>query len=242
MKALLFSLLMLFMVSCDQLTNPLDQENTLRIVATYQPQTLQNAMYKTTAADSLHITRVRFLMRHIKFKSAYEDSVDYVSQPRVVDFPLDGTSVELADSTIPAGTYEEVEFKIHRLDDDDPVDLAYFNHPDFADFVVDNRYSVIIDGTIYENGASAPFTYRSRKDAEQELEFPVPLVVQDMGLNAQVTFTVVSSNWFVDEDGNFLDPRIESNFDEIAENIKDAIDVEVGDRDEDDDHQGSDDD
>ena len=230
MKTLFFSILLLFMVSCDQLTNPLDQENTLRIVATYQPQSLQKAMYKTSAADSLHITRVRFLMRHIKFKRAYEDSIDYVSQPRVVDFPLNGTSVELADSTIPAGTYESVEFKIHRLDDDDPVEMSYYNHPDFADFVTGNRYSAIIDGTIFENGTSAPFVYRRRKDAEQELEFPVPLVVQDMGLNAQVTFTIVSSNWFVDKDGNFLDPRLESNFDNIAENIKDAVDVEVGDR------------
>lgn len=238
MKKILLLLTVFLALACDQLTtNPLDKTNTLRIVATYQPQ----ALYKMAATDSLHITRVRFLMRHIKFKSAYEDSVDYISQPRVVDFPLDGTSVELADSTIPAGTYEKVEFKIHRLDDDDPVDLAYYNHPDFADFVTGGRYSVIIDGTIYENGTSTPFTYRSRKDAEQELKFPVPLVVQDWGLNAQVTFTVVSSNWFVDENGNFLDPRLESNFDAIAENIANAVEVEVGDRHDDDSHKSDDD-
>lgn len=175
-------------------------------------------------ADSIELTRVRFLIRHVKFKSIDEDSLEYATHPKVVDIPLDGNSAKIEDSTVPYGTYDRVEFRIHRLDDDDPTDLSYFNHPDFAEFVQDNRYSIIIEGTTDGKG----FVFRSRENATQKHFINPAIDVNDTDNNVEVTLVMDKSGWFIDDQGGFLNPADESNEDEISDNIKNSIKVEYG--------------
>ena len=176
--------------------------------------------------DVISITRARFLIRNVKLRSVPEDSVEFVSDPYIIDLNLDGQPNTIMVTDVPAKTYDRIDFNVHRLDDDDPRDLAYFQHPDFQDFVTDNRYSMIIEGTI-QNGVNSTenFVFKSR-DNEKQRQFFNPLLEVDESVSqVTVIFQFDGTNWFVGDDGSFLDPRDESNENEISDNLRDSIEI-----------------
>ena len=178
------------------------------------------------AIDAITITRARFLIRNVKLRSIPEDSMEFVSDPYIIDLNLDGQPHTIAVKNVPAKTYDRIDFRVHRLDDDDPRDLAYFQHPDFQDFVVDNRYSMIIEGIVQEgNNSPETFVFKSRDNEKQRRFFNPLLVVDELTNQITVVFEFKGTNWFVSEDGTWLDPRDESNEDEISDNLKDSIEI-----------------
>ena len=180
----------------------------------------------TLAAEAITITRARFLVRNINLRSVPEDSMEFVSDPYIIDLNLDGLTNIIAVEGIPANTYDRIDFRIHRLDDDDPRDLAYFQHPDYQDFVADDRYSIIIEGTVQEGvNASESFIFRSRENEKQRHFLNPYLVVDESSSQITVVFEFNGTNWFVSENGILLDPRDESYENEISDNLKESIEI-----------------
>jgi hypothetical protein len=178
------------------------------------------------AIDNITITRARFLIRNVKLRSVPEDSMEFVSDPYIIDLDLNGEPSTIAVEDVPANTYDRIDFRIHKLDDDDPRDLAYFQHPEFQDFVADNRYSMIIEGIVQEGtNPSETFVFRSRDNERQRQFFNPVLVVDELSNQITVVFEFKGTNWFVAEDGSLLDPRDESNEDEISDNLKESIEI-----------------
>jgi hypothetical protein len=101
----------------------------------------------TAAAATISLARARFLLREIELDTAVGDSCSFEVGPEVVELALPGGRTEIAVRSVPPWTYDEVEFDVHRLDPDDPVDQQALARPEFADFNTESRPSMIIEGT-----------------------------------------------------------------------------------------------
>ncbi len=179
-----------------------------------------------SAVDSIEITRARFLLRNIRFDSALEDSLDFRSDPLVLELDLGGSVTTVGVVDAPLGTYKRIRFKVHRLDSSDLADQGLVNSPEFQDFMQDERYSIIIKGMMFAPQGSTPFEFRSRDDEEQRYDLDPPLVLDSGGQVVNVTLVINSENWFRAANGNLLDPTKPSNENQISDNLKASIDPE----------------
>jgi hypothetical protein len=168
--------------------------------------------------NSLVINRVQLVLGEIELKSALsaectgstEDGCPEVElDPVLVDLPLEGRASLNLGALVPAGTYQEVEFKIDAVNDDHSAEATFIAaHPDFR------NVSVRVEGTF--NGS--PFVFTSPVDAKVESELATPVVVTaDSPLNLTISIDVAS--WFR-SGATVLDPRDAANASAIANNIQ----------------------
>jgi hypothetical protein len=151
--------------------------------------------------------------------------------PMLLDLPLTAGAGATVGVTATEGTYRELEMRVRTVEShDDDAERAFLAaNPDF------DGISVRIEGTF--NGQ--PFVYTSDVDAELEIEFPAPLVVDHSGMNVTVNVDVAS--WFRTEAGILIDPLTASLGGENAALI--AANIEASFRAfHDDDRDGHDDD
>ena len=188
----------------------------------------------TLGENTIVIASAQLVLREIEFERA-ESSSDCADDlpdgdddceeleigPVLVDLPL-GTGVtrELT-VAVDTGHYDELEFEIHKPEDDgDAADAAFLvAHPDFA------GVSIRVTGTF--NGT--PFTYETDLDVEQEHDLVPALVVGESG-TVNVTLMVDISTWFLDEAKTALvDPATANvggeNESIVKENIKQSVEA-----------------
>jgi hypothetical protein len=162
------------------------------------------------AATGIALTRVRVALEKIELRSRDGDRrAEIALGPVVIDLSgadLDGNVHRVFDSTVPAGTYDKIEFEIH------PLERA--STAAGADDLLKQHASAIIDGTI----DGEKFSFATAIEAQQEFEGR--FVVTDKSSN--VTFDVDSSKWFV-KDGARLDPRDAANRSAIEDNLRNSI-------------------
>jgi hypothetical protein len=191
--------------------------------------------------NELIIERAEVVLREIELErletgdcdssAASDDCEEFEVGPVLVDLPLNGGTETLVTIAAPPGSYDEIEFEIHKVSDDDPADADFrATHPDMV------GKSIRVTGTY--NGES--FTYESDLDVEQEHDLSPPLVIDESG-SVNVTVLIDVSVWFVDGSNNVIDPRTANkggaNESLVKENIKQSVEAF-----EDDDHDGEDDD
>jgi len=161
-------------------------------------------------AAAIVLTRVRIALEKIELRSRDGDRrAEIALGPVVIDLSggdLDGKLHRVFDSTVPAGTYDKIEFEIHPLERA-TTDAA-------ADDLFKQRASAIIEGTV----GGEKFAFATAIEAEQEFEGR--FVVTDKSSN--VTFDVDTSKWFV-KDGALLDPRDAANRPAIEDNLRHSI-------------------
>ena len=176
--------------------------------------------------------------------SSDDDGCEEVERgPFLVDVPLTSDDpTAIIEEQLPVGRWEEVEFKVHKLDDDDADDRALLEDTGFPEDI-----SIRVTGTwTPANGSSVPFTYTSDLNEDQEIELNPPLeVTADAATN--VTFRLALSTWFRTASGEFVNPergnRDGDLEDLIEENIERSIEAfEDDDRDGREDDDDSDDD
>ncbi|MFZ5623375.1 MAG: hypothetical protein ACOY71_02945 [Gemmatimonadota bacterium] len=143
---------------------------------------------------------------------------EFETGPVLLSLPLGGGVQRAFTIDVPAGTYHDVEFELHKPagEDDRPFLVA---NPDFFDT------SVRVKGTF--NGQ--PFTYLGDITAEQELALVPPLEVKE-GVPVNLSLMVDLSTWFLDRGGaNFIDPRTANrggpNQGLVTQNIKASLRV-----------------
>ena len=162
-------------------------------------------------ANTVDISRVAMVLREVELELLNDDSCDdslpevgdlcerFEVGPILLELPMDGSVNQVVSiSGVPAGTYDEVEFNIHRPSqgsaEDDPFILA---NPDFADV------SIRVEGQF--NGAD--FTYTTDLMDNQRLGLVPALVITDgVATSTNVTLKTDLSTWFQAADGSLLDP------------------------------------
>lgn len=125
-----------------------------------------------------------------------EQNEELEAGPVLVDLPLGGIERTFT-ADVPSGTFDELEFQIHKLSRaGDTADQDFLKaHPDFAGI------SIRVKGTF----DGADFTYTSDLDVKQELKFEQPVVVE-AGKPASVTITLDLDGWFRNGGGTLVDP------------------------------------
>jgi hypothetical protein len=196
--------------------------------------------YTDGAGNTLVIDRVQLVLRELEMENETHqgacetdttshdgDCAEIEVGPFLVDLPLGvGGAARTVTASVPAGTYDEVNFKIREPDDDTAADQAFVaDHPDFA------HTSVKVEGSF--NGT--PFTFTSGLEAELKLELSPPLVVDASGTTDLTLFADLDA-WFRDAGGSLIDPASAASAAQVADNIARGFNAF-----EDENHDGSDD-
>lgn len=142
-----------------------------------------------------------------------EDACEQFSaDPRFIELPLDGGTSVAVSQQVPADSYDELEFEVDDLEDDDggeehPAEQQLLEdiRGQFAEWPQDG--SLRVTGTFTPADGSSPrdFTAYFEAEIEIEKEFPSPLVIEDGMGNQTVTVTVDPSVWFTSADGSVVD-------------------------------------
>jgi hypothetical protein len=192
--------------------------------------------------NTLVITKGEIVLREIELEHEDSDGCDsmmdddgceeFETGPILVDLPLNGSVETEVTIAPPAGTYDELEFEIHKVSEDDAVDAAFR-----ADYPHMAGKSIRVEGTF--NGEA--FVYETDLDVEQEFDLVPPITVSDTTTAVNVTVLLDLNQWFRNGSGNLVNPETGNaggiNESLIKENIKRSVEAF-----EDDDHDGHDDD
>jgi hypothetical protein len=217
MKKLAGSLTLLMLAACagsDQVGISVRAGAPRTGAATTQEQAL-------TLSNGIELTRVRMVIQKLDLEQEGEDeSMDGTEREEVEAGPflvdvsgssLSGQAAHVLDMSVAAGTYDELEIKIQKLEDSDAKGDAKF-----ADMVA-KEASVIIDGKI--DGQDFSFVSALSVEQEHEASFTIGEGAGNITLNLDVT------KWFTSESGQRLDPRQSTNKSAIEESIKRSIDA-----------------
>lgn len=176
---------------------------------------------------SIELDTIKILIRDVKLENESDSADDeshsgmhsgpgseYRSEdikvgPFVVYLNLNGITTDFAVNNIPAGSYNEIKFKIHQIQGSEvPPDPEFKDGNDES-----HRYSVIVKGKYN----SVPFIYKSRKSAHQKVRLDSLLVVQENSVT-NLSISVDPASWFMDGQTE-LDPTDSSNAPIIDNNI-----------------------
>ncbi len=245
--ALLFSIVTLVIASaCADSTGPEDGTMLMLSLVTPAPPAapapgLLPVVTQSDGSNTLEFTRVALVMREIELELASGDGCDdmgdidddceeFEAGPLLLELPLDGSVSHVVSIEIPPGTYDEIEFDIHKAEL--PEDQEFLDQ--FPEF---EGVSIRVEGTW--NGEA--FVFLQDLDEEQEIELNTPLVIGEGSDANNLTLEMDIGTWFLNEGGTLIDPRTANESGEnegiVEDNIKQSIEAF-----EDDDEDGEDDD
>jgi len=244
-RSLLLALALTAAVGCDDATAPDAGLQTVSLsvwtgggVANPSAVLFAEGLELTDGVSTLVIESAELVIRELEFERVEtagcdseldDDSCEELEVgPFLLQLPLDGSVSTEITAQVEPGTYDEIEFEIHKADDDDPADQDFLDrNPNFTGI------SIRVTGTF--DGES--FLYTSSIDEEREIELVEPLVVTPESGPTGVTLTLDVSTWFMNSIGMLIDPRTandgEPNESVVTANIENSIE---GYRD--DDHDG----
>lgn len=202
--------------------------------------------------NTLEITRVAIVLREIELELQNDECDDSSSDssgsgdsssdddgceelsfgPELVELPMDGSTDRMITlHNVDPGVYDEIEFEIHKPDDDTQADRDFIaQHPDFR------RVSIRVEGRF--NGSD--FLYLTDLNEDQEIHLADPIVVGPGAGTVNVTLSLDVPSWFERADGSLIDPATANdggaNEDLVEDNIENSIEGF-----EDDDFDGKDD-
>ena len=154
--------------------------------------------------NTLVITKAELVLRELELKlstssacavGTVEDSCESIELgPMKITLPVTDVVASPISTTVPAGTYQEIEFDIRRPGTD-PADQAFVAaNPQF------NNVSIRVEGTF--NGTA--FVFTSQLDQEIQIDFNPPVVVAEGSNN--VTIAVDLRSWFRNAQGVLINP------------------------------------
>ncbi|MCH2449796.1 MAG: hypothetical protein MK198_06570 [Gracilimonas sp.] len=214
------STILLMTTGCDIANS--DNNGPKSVAVNMQVQTSTAAKFKAINLDSL--TEIKLLVEELELESVSDDSADFEVGNLIINLPLDGSPIQLTSQIIPNGIYDEFEMEIENEDDGSSV-----SDPDFNEN--GNSYSVVIRGS-YDG---EEFLFRSDKDFEIEMELNPAIEISDNTSSTAVSINIDPTGWFVDSQGNPLDPSDPANKELIENNIENSFEAEEDNDDDSDD-------
>jgi hypothetical protein len=188
--------------------------------ATNRPQLSTAALGQATIAlggDQIVVDRVEIVLRKIKFEgvsaggcaavpdggtevgSEVEDCGEFRAGPELFDLPLGDGVVQTYTATVPAGSYSEVQFQIHRPTDQNGDAAFLVTHPEFA------GTSIRVTGTYQKAGDPSPVAFIYTTDLTEVVNVGLqqPIDVAE-GSNLAVTLAIDLAGWFANADASGL--------------------------------------
>ncbi len=161
-----------------------------------------------------------------------DDCAEFEAPAFFLDLPLDGGRVTVATDDVPLGLYDELEFEVEDLEDDDAGDLAViqriFNEvrSEFPDWP--EEASMLVTGTFTPTGGQ-PVAFRVYFEAEIEVEMELspPLRISEEGASRSVVVEVRPEAWFLRPDGTVLDLS-RFDFDRTGAVVEFEVEMEHG--------------
>ncbi len=178
-------------------------------------KTSNTGLPKATASST--ITSVRMVIHEVELESSVADTLDYeFEQPFLQDL-LVGANIHVIETLeVPFGSYSEIAFKMDDLESDDGV--IYVQNPELQE------RSILIKGFL--NGdPTQTFVFASDISQDQKRQFDPPILLDENSSATNIVLAINMDMWFLDENGNFLDPRNTNNKSAIENTIKDSIKV-----------------
>ncbi|MBT8395917.1 MAG: hypothetical protein HKO65_07670 [Gemmatimonadetes bacterium] len=190
----------------------------------------RTSLSQSDGTHALTLDRVEMVLREVELKRISDDDCDDLSGsdhdaceafeigPILLDLPLDGSVAQVVASEVPPDTYDELEFDIHKPEDDIPADFQFLqDHPGFK------GVSIRVEGTF--DGES--FVFRQDLNGERELDLVPPLVVEEGFGAVNLTLELDVGSWFRTPGNALVDPRSANkggiNEDLVEENIRASI-------------------
>jgi hypothetical protein len=159
-------------------------------------------------AGILILDTVKVLIKDIKLKIASSsDTTDFNPGPYVLYLNFNTGVNFIGSGYIPVGTYDKVQFDIHKLGSTEPAPDPEFRDPQ------GNTFAVVAKGTY--NGI--PFIFKTDKGAKQKLNFPNALIVTTTRTN--ITLQIRPYLWFIDNSNQYMDPADPNKRGEIESNL-----------------------
>lgn len=142
-----------------------------------------------------------------------DDCADFEAPPRFLDLPLDGEPVEVFVGVVPPGIYDELEFEIEDLEDDEEdsqfaAEIDALMQDILAEFPDWPRKATALVAGSFESPSAGVIPFRVFLEAEIEVEIDLspPLVVSDEGtLGSELTVDIRPDIWFGRPDGSVLE-------------------------------------
>lgn len=206
--------------ACSDSTGP-ETNGNINLSAKYSTAALQKV--GIAAATDVMINKVTYILREIKFKSQ-KDSTDgmFKTTPLILELNLTGSVQDIGGLTVPFGTYNRLEFDIHRAEAKDTTSMTAEQKIKIRPFFVGDRYSIIIEGTVIDGVTQKNFVYKSKINMKQKIDLAQSLVVSESDNSINTTMFISSWGWFKDGN-NILDPTDTKNESKIDNNIKQSI-------------------
>ncbi|HEX6616487.1 MAG TPA: hypothetical protein VF046_09295 [Gemmatimonadales bacterium] len=169
----------------------------------------------TLGGDQIVLDQVELVLRKIKFEGVAagacdgesgtgvsgeaEECGEFRAGPELFDLPLGEGVVQTYTATVPAGSYHEVQFQIHRPTDENGDAALLADHPDLE------GVSIRVTGAYQKAGdpAPVPFTYTTDLTQVTNIELEQPIDVGD-GATLALTLSVDVSGWFANAEGTGL--------------------------------------
>jgi hypothetical protein len=194
--------------------------------------------YIELGGDRLFLDQVELVLRKVKLEGAAaggcggaesmtaeaEDCGEFRAGPTLLDLPLGHGVVQTFSATVPVGSYDGIQFQIHRPTNANADADFLAQHPDFADV------SIRVTGTFQKAGdpAPVPFTYTTGLTSVVNVELDSPVAVTE-GAALDVTLDIDLAGWFADPDaGRLIDPAEaldphNPRADVVAQNIRQSF-------------------
>lgn len=158
----------------------------------------------TLELDEMYIVVEEFELKRATHDDCLEEDdacEKFEAPPAFVQLPLEGESAVAVSSAVAPDTYDELDFEIDDLDDDEPstADLMAEIRADFPDWPKDG--SLLVIGTFTpEGGSPIPFRVYFEAEVEIELALSPPVEITEDG-NSTFTVELEPAAWFRDGTG-----------------------------------------
>lgn len=163
-----------------------------------------------------------------------EDCAEFEAPPRFLNLPLDGSPMEAFVGLIPPNTYEELEFEIEDLEDDEEdtefaAEIAMLREEirdEFPDWPDDA--TALVRGSFENNdGEVIPFRVYLEAEIEVERDLVPPLIVGDDGAAPDLTVDIRPDIWFGNSDGSVVELHL-WDYDATGELLEFEVEMEEG--------------
>jgi hypothetical protein len=191
----------------------------------------------TLVIDELRIIVAEFELDRVDDDACANDDAtceDFEAPPAFVNVPLDGGDAVAVTAAVTPNTYDELEFEIEDLEDDedDPVkaqqieDLMAEILAEFPDWP--RQASMLAVGTFTPtDGEPVAFRVYFEAEVEIELDLSPPVTVTDDGSGASFTINIDPALWFTGGDGTVMN-LAELDFDRTGAVVEFEVEIENG--------------
>ncbi|MFQ5709397.1 MAG: hypothetical protein ACE5HO_18215, partial [bacterium] len=211
--------LQILFVSCSE--NPVSSDaNTGTVKISIKGANLNGAASAKKAvlnkAAMVTLTSAKVVIEKIEFENSVDASLDFkFDQPFVEDLVTITNLQEIETVQIPFGSYDQIKVAIDDLDAEDGD--VFTQNPDLQNL------SILVKGFL--NDSNDSFEFSSDLTVNLNLKFDPPLEINQQTLSTNITLNIIFDQWFVDANGDFIDPNLPGNRSQIEENIKKSFEV-----------------